>query len=79
MERQKSNEVKIKEPLLLDIEAVAYMLSCSAKHIRRMRDAGLMPSPVLLGKKLLWNQDELREWVAAGCPRIRRISRTKFR
>jgi prophage regulatory protein len=31
--------------------------------------AGLIPRPVRIGRSSLWRADELRSWVAAGCPR----------
>jgi hypothetical protein len=32
---------------LLDAQAVAEMLSCSARHVRRLADRGAMPRPGL--------------------------------
>jgi len=30
--------------------------------------SGRVPSPVKLGRRALWRFDEIRQWVAAGCP-----------
>jgi predicted DNA-binding transcriptional regulator AlpA len=33
--------------------------------------AGLIPRPIRIGRSTLWRADELRAWVAAGCPKRR--------
>ena len=33
-------------PTLLDIATVARMLSCSVRHVHRLRDSGRMPHPI---------------------------------
>ena len=62
-------------PALLDVKAVSAMLTCSTRHVYRLADAGLMPRPIKLGALVRWRRDELTEWRAAGCPRIRPSSR----
>ena len=60
---------------LLDIGAVAEMLSVSPRTVRRMADAGQMPKAVKLGGKLVrWRPDEIAEWIQAGCPRTRTVA-----
>lgn len=34
----------------------------------RLHSAGRVPAPVRLGRRTLWRADELRRWVAGGCP-----------
>ncbi len=58
--------------ILLDVQAVADMLDCSARHIYRMSDAGKMPAPVKLGALVRWSRAAIEDWIAAGCPRIDR-------
>lgn len=60
-------------PQLLDVQAVAAMLGCSARHIYRLSDAGKMPAPVRLGSLVRWNRDALESWISEGCPSARRV------
>ena len=30
--------------------------------------SGKTPAPVRLGRRVLWRRDELKDWIAAGCP-----------
>ena len=57
---------------LLAVEAVAELLSCSARHVYRLADAGRMPRPLKLGGANRWRRDELKRWIDDGCPRISR-------
>ena len=56
---------------LLDVQAVAAMLDCSARTVYRLADAGKLPRPVRLGSLVRWRADELRQWIADGCPAVR--------
>lgn len=63
-----------REPsLLIGPEAVAQMLGCSQRHVRRQADAGQMPRPVKLGNKLIrWRRAEVEAWIADGCKPMRK-------
>jgi predicted DNA-binding transcriptional regulator AlpA len=54
--------------VLLDAKALARMLSCSVRHLRRLDALGDLPAPLRLGKLVRWRADEVRDWIAAGCP-----------
>jgi predicted DNA-binding transcriptional regulator AlpA len=43
---------------------------CGRSEASWWRDhaAGCIPAPVKLGGRTLWRAEELRGWVAAGCP-----------
>jgi excisionase family DNA binding protein len=60
---------------LLDVRAVAQLLDCSPRHVYRLADAGRMPPPVRLGALVRWRRQELLDWLAAGCPAVRRAGR----
>jgi excisionase family DNA binding protein len=60
---------------LLDVRAVAALLGCSARHIYRLSEAGLMPAPRRLGSLVRWARQELLDWIATGCPPSRRAAR----
>jgi excisionase family DNA binding protein len=56
---------------LVDIRWVAAQLTVSERHVRRLLDAGAMPTPVRLGTLLRWRRQAIVDWIAAGCPRGR--------
>ena len=56
------------EPLLLDAAGLARQLSVSRSALYQWLASGRVPSPVKLGRRALWRFDEIRQWVAAGCP-----------
>jgi excisionase family DNA binding protein len=58
---------------LLDVQAVAEMLGCSARHVYRLSDAGRMPAPVKLGSLVRWSASSIREWIDQGCPSVRNL------
>ncbi|MHB1038416.1 MAG: helix-turn-helix transcriptional regulator [Pirellulales bacterium] len=56
---------------LLDVLAVKEKLRCSERTVYRLADAGRMPRPVKLGTLVRWNQAEIDQWIADGCPSCR--------
>ena len=56
---------------LLDVRAVAAMLGCSPRHVRRMADSGAMPRPIHLGRLVRWRKADVDQWLANGCPSCR--------
>jgi len=52
---------------MIDVRALAAMLSCSTRHVYRMHDAALMPPAVRLGALVRWRRQEIEEWIAGGC------------
>lgn len=58
---------------LIDVNGLAALLSCSTKHVRRMADGGRCPPPIRLGSLLRWNRKVVDDWIAAGCPQVRRV------
>jgi predicted DNA-binding transcriptional regulator AlpA len=56
-------------PLLLTAREAAAMCSKSLRTWRAWDAAGWIPRPVRIGRSTLWRADELRDWVAGGCPR----------
>lgn len=55
-------------PLLLGARGVAAALGLSVRSVERAHAAGRLPAPVRIGRSCRWRADELRAWVAAGCP-----------
>ena len=56
-------------PLLVSAKQAATMCGKSLRTWRTWDAAGWIPQPVRIGRSTLWRVDELREWVAADCPR----------
>lgn len=56
------------EVRLLDVHAIAQLLSCSTRHVYRLADSGQMPRPRKLGALVRWDREELEKWLADGCP-----------
>lgn len=62
-------------PALLDVDAVAAMCGCSARHVYRLADGGQMPRPVRLGALVRWPRTAIETWIAQGCPSTRQSAR----
>jgi excisionase family DNA binding protein len=56
---------------MLDVQAVARLLNCSARHVYRLADMGRLPRPVKLGALVRWNRVTVEQWIADGCPSCR--------
>jgi prophage regulatory protein len=60
---------RVAGPLLLTARQASATCGKSLRTWRTWDAAGWIPRPVRIGRSTLWRADELREWVAAGCPR----------
>lgn len=58
-------------PLLLTAQEAAAMCGKALRTWRSWDAAGMIPRPIRIGRSTLWRAEELRAWVAAGCPRRR--------
>ena len=56
------------EALLIDVGEIAAMLTCSKRHVHRLRVDGLMPAAVKLGTLVRWNRKVIEKWIEDGCP-----------
>ena len=70
-----SGFLPVEPSALLDVQAVAAILNCSTRHVRRLADSGKMPSPIKLGALLRWRKTELEAWILSGCKPIRSLGR----
>ncbi len=59
---------QVPDPLLLDAKKAATMLGIGRTHLYALHSSGRLPLPLRLGRRTLWRTDELKNWVAAGCP-----------
>jgi predicted DNA-binding transcriptional regulator AlpA len=63
--------------LLVTARQAAELCGKSLRTWRSWDSAGWIPRAVRIGRSTLWRADELRDWVAAGCPcRVEWESRT---
>ena len=60
---------KRQQAALLDVQAVASLLSCSTRHVYRLAGTGRIPQPVKLGALVRWPRYAIEKWLADGCPR----------
>lgn len=56
------------EPLLVGADVAGPLCGRSEASWWRDHAAGRIPAPLKLGGRTLWRVEELRRWVAAGCP-----------
>jgi excisionase family DNA binding protein len=56
------------KPLLLRAPEAAALLGTSVRTWRTWNATGKIPRPMHIGRMVLWRPDELKAWIAAGCP-----------
>jgi excisionase family DNA binding protein len=57
---------------LIDAEAVSRKIGCSERTVYRLADAGRMPWGVKVGALRRWDAQEIDDWIASGCPSVRK-------
>jgi predicted DNA-binding transcriptional regulator AlpA len=55
-------------PLLLRADQAAALCNTSARTWRTWDAAGKIPRAIRIGRSTYWRPEELKAWVAAGCP-----------
>jgi len=66
------------KPLLVGAEMLAELLQVSKRTLFRLRSSGSLPKPIQLGRGTLrWSVQEVKDWVAAGCPKLNEWERIK--
>ena len=55
--------------LLLSADRVAAALDISVRSLWRLRAAGQLPKPVKIGGSVRWRHEEIKQWIANGCPK----------
>jgi excisionase family DNA binding protein len=58
-------------PELLDVKAVAHLLTCSTRTVYRLSDANSMPRNIKLGALSRWSRSAVMDWIERGCPNCR--------
>ena len=54
--------------LLINSNALSKLLNLSQGTIYNMEKEGRMPVAIRVGKAVRWSLDEIKAWIAAGCP-----------
>jgi len=54
--------------LLVGADVVARMMGVSQRTVWRLLSAGKLIEPLRIGGSTRWRADELRQWIADGCP-----------
>lgn len=62
------NAASSHEPLLISAAEVARLLQVSTRTLWRQLSAGQIPKPVRFGGTVRWRVEEIRKWIAEGCP-----------
>ena len=55
-------------PLLLRAFQAAALCNTSLRTWRTWDMSGKIPQPIRVGRKIFWRPEELKAWIAAGCP-----------
>lgn len=57
---------------LMTIPDIAAELCCSERHIRRLIDRGAFCKPIRLGSLIRIRRVDFEQWLADGCPSVRK-------
>ena len=56
------------QELLIPAERLAKMLNISSRTLWRLLSAKQLLAPVRFGGNVRWRLDEVKQWIADGCP-----------
>ena len=70
-------EARAMNALAVEATQAARLCGVSRATWYSLRKAGRVPKPIRLGRRVLWRIEELREWMAAGCPPMSRWEAVK--
>ena len=56
------------QPVFITVDQLATMLQVSSRTVWRMRSGGQVPTPVRICGSVRWRLDDVRAWIAEGCP-----------
>ena len=55
-------------PLVVDAKALAKLLGSGLRTVRSWQAAGILPTPVRIGGRVLWRVQEISDWIDVGAP-----------
>jgi prophage regulatory protein len=56
------------EPLLVTASQIAMLMQISTRTLWRLLSGGKIPEPLRIGGAVRWRLDDVKNWIAAGCP-----------
>jgi excisionase family DNA binding protein len=56
------------EPLLVTASQIATLMQISTRTLWRLLSGGKIPEPLRIGGAVRWRLDDVKSWIAAGCP-----------
>lgn len=56
------------EPLLVTASQIATLMQISTRTLWRLLSGGKIPEPLRIGGAVRWRLDDVKNWIAAGCP-----------
>ena len=59
---------QITKTTLINAQKFGQLLDISKRQIFRLKATGKIPAPLKVGGSVRWNECEVYEWIAAGCP-----------
>ena len=55
--------------MLVGADSLAWCFEYDASTIRRWARTGVIPKPLKVGGRTLWDAEKIREWIRLECPR----------
>lgn len=74
---QKVPDDEVDDVALVPVEVVAKILGISVRSVWRRLSAGELVAPRRLGRSVRWCRNEVRQWIADGCPPLVAPSRKR--
>ena len=62
------NEAESVTRELITVGELADLLRVSVRTVWRLNSGGKIPEPLRLGNNVRWRSNEIRSWIANGCP-----------
>lgn len=56
------------EPLLVTASQIAKLMQISTRTLWRLLSGGKIPEPLRIGGAVRWRLDDVKNWIATGCP-----------
>ena len=55
------------DPIAVDVAGAAMLFSVGSRHWVELVKTGRAPSPIRLGRRVVWLRSSLETWAAGGC------------
>jgi excisionase family DNA binding protein len=68
MSRTTDSRTATDDVRLIAADQLAAMLDVSTRTVWRLLSTGRIVQPIRIGGSVRWRLDEVREWIAKGCP-----------